>query len=562
MTSQSREARFWEGHEASSSKNDLCRAHYQVLRTIREGSFASIKLAKHLPTDTLVAVKVLEKLDSTFFATELDILRSVEHPNIVKLYEEVETEERLYLVIEYMDRGDLADYLDKMDRLAEDEARGLFRQILRAVKYCHDNGIAHRDLKAENILLDSRGTAKLCDFGLSTWFLPGQQLDRQCGTMAYLAPEMFRQESYQGPKVDVWSLGVLLYYMVMGNVPYKGKSWTVLSKQVLSGKLKIRKSFSPELQGMLAYLMASDPKRRPTVWQVMRHPWFKTIKGALPCPSQPALNQPDPAILHIMVSYMGFNPEEVRAALSGRTFNNKRATYSMLKEQQDEARDLIRPMWYPLPGPPPCPSPAHPSPQSVLVKRASAPVRHPAVCLRAKQQQEEGGRHTRSVSLPCLLRRTSITGTERKTEGSKPPSTPAAATRAAATALPMGQPGELTCPAPEQERQVGSRAGSLPRILYNTWTGLKRGKRDIGSAAPGPKASDLKGTGGDTEGSSQLPSGPPPSKMSAWNIQPEMEDSTPPLPRPAANGRGSIWKRLKRRVLRWFERMCCCCLLR
>ncbi|XP_012879442.1 PREDICTED: serine/threonine-protein kinase MARK2-like [Dipodomys ordii] len=140
------------GLEASSSHEELLRAHYRVLRTIGEGGFASVQLAKHLPTDSLVTVKTINKRDCPSVYTELDILKSVEHPNIIKLYKVVEAEQQLNLVMEYLEGGDLADYVYKVGRLREQEARLLFRQIMRAVRYCHDHGIIHWDLKAENIL--------------------------------------------------------------------------------------------------------------------------------------------------------------------------------------------------------------------------------------------------------------------------------------------------------------------------------------------------------------------------------------------------------------------------
>ncbi|XP_048193488.1 sperm motility kinase 2B-like [Perognathus longimembris pacificus] len=551
-----------QGLGASSSTKELLMAHYQVLRTIREEGFAPIKLARHLPTDTLVAVKILHQRDRDFFAVEVDILKSVDHQNIVKLYEVIETKERLYLVMEYLDIGDLVDHLQKVDRMEEEAARPLFWQILRGVKYCHDNGIAHRDLKAENILLDSRGTAKLCDFGLSTRFSPGEELYRECGTLAYLAPEMLKHQRYQGPKVDVWSLGVLLYYMVMGDVPYKGRSWVVLKAQVLAGKFKIRKCFSPELRGLLAYMMTANPNQRPSVWQVMRHPWFRHHEATLPSASQTVQKQPDPAILQIMSTYLGFAPGEVRAALSGRTFNAAMATFQILQEQQDQGQTLTSLVRRPLPGPPPCPSPVHPSCQNVPFKRASAPVRHPAAGLPAEQQREKGGRKDgRSVTLSCLLWSPSITVTDGETEGSQPPPAPAAATRS----LPMGQPRELTCLAPEQEKHVGSRADSLPHILYNTWTWGTKGERDISSAAPHLETSAQEWKDpGETEERSEPASKPTAAETPTRGTEAAMGCSAPPSSDSAGaetstNGRGRHWTRLKKCITNCLRKMCCCC---
>ncbi|KAM4874042.1 sperm motility kinase 4A-like [Thomomys bottae] len=571
MISKLRQARSRRGRRARSSDQELLRAGYRVLRTLREGGFARVQLAEHLLTDTLVAVKALDKRESPFFATELELLGSVEHPNIVRLYEVVDTEERVYLVMEYLDGGDLVDHLQKVDRLEEAAARPLFGQILRAVQYCHDHGIVHRDLKAENVLLDGKGAAKLCDFGLSARFSPGEQLTRECGTLAYWAPELFKQEGYQGPKVDVWSLGVLLYYMVMGHLPYDGRSWVVLRRQVLEGRFKLRTRFSPELKGILAYLMTADPKKRPSVWQVMHHPWLRQTEAASPSPSQVVLDRPDPAILQIMSCYLGFDPGEVRAGLSGRTFNGAMATYRMLYHQQDQSQDLRRLVRQPLPGPPPCPSPAHPSYRHVPFKRASAPDCHPATCLPAEQQQQEeeesGRRRARSVCLPCLLWNPSKTGPRGKTEGRKSLLAPASVP-AAAVYLPTCHSSELPCPAPEQERQVSSRADSLPCILHNTWTWGAQRERDLSSAVPGPEASDPSWKGpGETQESSKLASESPAVEMSTRGTEAEMEGSPPPPLGSAAaetstpaNERGRGWERLKKNIASYFRKMCCCCL--
>ncbi|XP_048193120.1 sperm motility kinase 2B-like [Perognathus longimembris pacificus] len=571
MTRKSREVRSSWGFESSSSTRELRRAHYQVLRTISSGGLGTVKLAKHLPTDSLVAVKILDKIDSEFFASEVDILKSVDHQNIVKLFEVVETRGWLFLVMEHID-GDLEDHLQKVGRMEEEEARPIFWQILRGVNYCHDNGIAHRDLKAENILLDSRGTAKLCDFGLSTRFLPGELLNMECGTMAYWPPEMFKHQEYQGPKLDVWCLGVLLYYMVMGVLPYDIRSWAVLKEQVIAGIFKVRKSFSPELRGLLAHTMRINPDLRPSVWQLMCYPWFRKIEESPASPRQKVQEQPDATILHIMTSYLGFTSGEVRAALSCRTFNAARATFQILQQQQNQGQDLTSLVRRPLPGPPPCPSPVHPSCRNVPFKRASAPVRHPAAGLPAEQQEEEGGKKdTRSMYLWSPS--TSVTGGE--TEGSQPPPAPAAAVMT----LPMDHSMELICPVPEEEKHVSSRADSLParkqqkhmgirteslpHVRYNTWTWSTEGERDISLADPETSAQLWKDPE-ETE-RSELASKPTAAETPTRDTEAAMGGSTPPSLDPAGaetstNGRGRPWKRLKKCISNWLRKMCCCCL--
>ncbi|XP_042541784.1 sperm motility kinase 2B-like [Dipodomys spectabilis] len=567
MASKRREAKSWQSLEAISVKNELFKAHYQLLRTIREGGCAPVKLARHLPTDSLVAVKVLDKRDSSFFANELDILKTVDHPNIIRLFEVVESEERIYLVMEYLDGGDLADHLKKVQRMREEEARQVFRQVLRAIKYCHDNGISHRDIKPDNIIFDSKGTAKLGDFGFSVRFQPGQELEGEYGTMAYWAPEMFKQQHHQGPKVDVWCLGVVLYYMVMGNVPFTGRSWVVLRKQVLGGRFELRKSFSPELCGMLAYLLTEDPKKRPLVKQIMRHPWLRPMGSTSPSLKERTPNKPDPTILYVMAIYLGFDPADVQAALSGRKFNAAMGTYRILQGQQDKGRNLTRLMKRLLPLRPPCPSPAFPGALPLHIKRASAPARHRRPVPVDQLDEEEDGRRKSSASicLPCLLCSPCMTGTEWVTEGRKS-FPPAAAAAGATPTLPTG---------PTPETPAVSRADSLPHILYNTWTRAKqREKReDISSATLSPEAADAKAPE-DVEEVIQLPSEAPPAETTIeknlcteakteaqteakTEAKTEVSDSPPPAP--AVNGRQTLWKRLRKNVLSCLEKLCCCC---
>ncbi|XP_042535701.1 sperm motility kinase 4A-like [Dipodomys spectabilis] len=548
MSSESREERSRQGLEASSSHEELLRAHYRVLRTIGEGGFASVYLAKHLPTDSLVAVKTISKENCPSVDTELDILKSVEHPNIIKLYQVVEAEQRVNLVMEYLEEGDLADYVYKVVRLREEEARLLFRQIVRAVNYCHDHGIVHRDIKAENILLDSQGTAKLCDFGLSMRFQPQQELDGWCGTMAYCPPEMIKQQKYQGPKVDVWSLGILLYFMVMGDIPFDDRSWRVLKQQVLAGRCLIFKSFSTELQHILRYLMTPDPQKRPAVRQVLCHPWLKATQARSPRPSQSALAEPDPAILNVMAYFLGFDPDQVGAALSA-----SMATYKILKQQQDQGQDLTGLVRHALPAPPPCPSPVCRTGQALHLKQASAPLGHRAVGLPAEQQQGSGGRKgRRSVCLPCLPWRPHISNTEGKTVSSKAALVPAAAAAAAAeVALPMAKHNEMTSSAPEQERQAGSRPHSLPPVVYNSWVQYRKRRRKIRSVAPCPKTCDPSGKdqAGEEE-SSKLPPSPAPAKTSLPSAQPTTSTT---------NERLRGWRRWKKNITSCFRNLCCCC---
>jgi len=202
---------------------------YRLLKTIGKGNFAKVKLAKHIPTGKEVAIKIIDKtqlnqgsLQKLF--REVRIMKILDHPNIVKLFQVIETEKTLYLVMEYASGGEVFDYLVLHGRMKEKEARAKFRQIVSAVQYCHQKRIIHRDLKAENLLLDSEMNIKIADFGFSNEFTPGNKLDTFCGSPPYAAPELFQGKKYDGPEVDVWSLGVILYTLVSGSLPFDGST--------------------------------------------------------------------------------------------------------------------------------------------------------------------------------------------------------------------------------------------------------------------------------------------------------------------------------------------------
>nr|XP_040133965.1 MAP/microtubule affinity-regulating kinase 4-like [Ictidomys tridecemlineatus] len=211
--SQSRAPRSPQrGLEASSSSEDALTGQYEVLRCIGQGAVGTVRLARHILTGVEVAVKTVHKrkLDPASLRAEVAIMKAVEHPSVVQLFQVMETADRVYLVMEYAGRGDLLQYIPQGVGLPEREVRGLFDQVASALRTCHAKGIVHRDVKAENILLDARGRIKLCDFGLSGQFRRGELLHTVCGTITYWAPEMFLPQPYHGPQVDVWSLGVLL----------------------------------------------------------------------------------------------------------------------------------------------------------------------------------------------------------------------------------------------------------------------------------------------------------------------------------------------------------------
>ncbi len=192
---------------------------YDLEETIGKGHFAVVKLARHVFTGEKVAVKVIDKtklddISKAHLFQEVRCMKLVQHPNVVRLYEVIDTQTKLYLILELGDGGDMYDYIMKHNTgLNEDVARRHFRQIVQAIHYCHKLHVVHRDLKPENVVFFQKlGIVKLTDFGFSNKFVPGKQLETSCGSLAYSAPEILLGDSYDAPAVgenlrSFWPIG-------------------------------------------------------------------------------------------------------------------------------------------------------------------------------------------------------------------------------------------------------------------------------------------------------------------------------------------------------------------
>ncbi|XP_055921746.1 serine/threonine-protein kinase MARK2 isoform X12 [Eupeodes corollae] len=312
---------------------------YKLIKTIGKGNFAKVKLAKHLPTGKEVAIKIIDKtqlnpgsLQKLF--REVRIMKMLDHPNIVKLFQVIETEKTLYLVMEYASGGEVFDYLVLHGRMKEKEARVKFRQIVSAVQYCHQKRIIHRDLKAENLLLDSELNIKIADFGFSNEFTPGSKLDTFCGSPPYAAPELFQGKKYDGPEVDVWSLGVILYTLVSGSLPFDGSTLRELRERVLRGKYRIPFYMSTDCENLLRKFLVLNPAKRASLETIMSDKWMnmgfedEELKPYI----EPKQDLADPKRIgktEALVA-MGYNRQEIENSLSQVRYDDVFATYLLL----------------------------------------------------------------------------------------------------------------------------------------------------------------------------------------------------------------------------------------
>uniref|UniRef100_A0A3B3YTI0 non-specific serine/threonine protein kinase n=1 Tax=Poecilia mexicana TaxID=48701 RepID=A0A3B3YTI0_9TELE len=301
--------------------------NYRLLKTIGKGNFAKVKLARHILTGREVAVKIIDKTQ----------LNPTSLQKVIKLFEVIETEKTLYLVMEYASGGEVFDYLVAHGRMKEKEARAKFRQIVSAVQYCHQRRIVHRDLKAENLLLDADMNIKIADFGFSNEFTVGSKLDTFCGSPPYAAPELFQGKKYDGPEVDVWSLGVILYTLVSGSLPFDGQNLKELRERVLRGKYRIPFYMSTDCENLLKKLLVLNPVKRGSLEQIMKDHWMNVghedeeLKPYI----EPESDFNDSSRIELMVT-MGFPKEEITDSLQNQKYDDVMATYLLLGRKAPE----------------------------------------------------------------------------------------------------------------------------------------------------------------------------------------------------------------------------------
>ncbi|ETV76438.1 CAMK/CAMKL/AMPK protein kinase, variant [Aphanomyces astaci] len=265
---------------------------YVLGKTIGRGTFGKVKIGMHLSTGEKVAVKILEKCrileiaDAERVAREIKILKRNFHTNVIQLYQVIDTSEAIYLVMEYIDGGEMFEYIVKHHRIREKEAVYMFLQIVEALDYLHQNDVTHRDLKPENLLLQGTPASgllvKVVDFGLSNTHEGNRLLQTACGSPCYAAPEMIEGKLYIGPKADIWSLGVILFAMVCGYLPFEDNNTSVLYKKILSGQYKAPNYISPSVQDLIRKILETNPDKRLSLADIQDHAWCKTLDTPLP----------------------------------------------------------------------------------------------------------------------------------------------------------------------------------------------------------------------------------------------------------------------------------------
>jgi len=256
---------------------------YRIGRVLGAGAFGKVNLGMHKLTGKLVAIKSIKKVyledeeSKKRLMQEISILKNLKHPNIIRLYESFETDKHILIVMELCTGGDLLNYITKRKRLSEDMAKFVFRAIINGLAHCHRHGILHRDIKLDNILINTEGELKICDFGVSKAIKKNELMTEKCGTPAYIAPEILKTKGYKGFASDLWSAGVALYAILYGTIPFKSTSVKDLYEIILKGKISFKDDISEEARNLLMSLLERNPKKRITSAGVLGHNWMQGI---------------------------------------------------------------------------------------------------------------------------------------------------------------------------------------------------------------------------------------------------------------------------------------------
>lgn len=267
---------------AGSENSSPVISSYSLSRQIGRGTYATVRLATFKLTKQEFALKVYDKtrLNSTTkranVRREIRILSKLDHPNIIKFVECIDTTKQVMLVMEYGGTCSLLSYMKRRSysKLSEAEAAGIFKQLVGAVGHCHDRSISHRDIKLENVLLDTAKKVKIIDFGFSTYSTPEKRLKVFCGTPNYMAPEIVNNQEYCGLFTDVWALGILLYVLLFGTFPFKGVTDRELYRKISIGKFHIPCEASEGVEELLKAILKLNPSARPTCEEILQHTWL------------------------------------------------------------------------------------------------------------------------------------------------------------------------------------------------------------------------------------------------------------------------------------------------
>ena len=258
---------------------------YIIKEIIGNGTFSKVKLGINKYTNEKVAIKLLEKKkitekkDLERIFREMSIVKNLNHPNIIKTYEIFENEKYYYIIMDYCKGGELFDYIVKKGRLNEEETSFFFYQIINGLEYIHSKNIVHRDLKPENLLLTDKNKLKIIDFGLSNYFNLNKEnktklLKTPCGSPCYAAPEMVSGNKYNGFKTDIWAIGIVLYAMIVGYLPFEDSDNDILFQKILDCDIEFPEFLNELSIDIIKKILNSNCDERYSISDIKRHQFY------------------------------------------------------------------------------------------------------------------------------------------------------------------------------------------------------------------------------------------------------------------------------------------------
>lgn len=400
--------------QTSSSASKKTKTHvgpWRLGRTLGRGASGRVRLAKHTTTGRLAAVKIVPKsvvadnIDKAPYGIEREviIMKLIQHPNVMALYDVWENKGELYLVLEYIEGGELFDYLIKKGRLEEREAVNYFKQIIYGVDYCHRFNICHRDLKPENLLLDKHRNIKIADFGMAALETPEKMLETSCGSPHYASPEIVAGKTYHGAPSDIWSCGIILFALLTGHLPFDDDNIRKLLLKVQEGKFSMPDNLSTQAKDLISKMLKVDPASRITMPEILEHPLLNKYPTKhpqkVPSVSSEFVRHPvscveeiDPEILkNLQTLWHGASKEAVIKQLLSLESNSEKTFYCLLmKYRHDHIEE-----------PSPKPKRKSSTPSIASSKSNSRnPIKSPAYITRHRRVTSSSSSRSRSRSHP------------------------------------------------------------------------------------------------------------------------------------------------------------------
>jgi serine/threonine protein kinase len=251
---------------------------YIILGQIGSGATSTVHIAKHSQTNQKCCVKIISKLNTSsqkekeHFGSEIQILQTIEHKNLAKFIECIELPEYYCIFMEHVKGESLLNFTNSNNGLSEEQAQRIFSQLVSLISFLHKKEIFHRDIKAENILIEADLTIKLIDFGLSS--SNPNLLSTYCGTFRYAAPECINSQPYKGSSADMWSLGVVLFFMISGKLPWMDSNLKRVRDKIMNAKYIMPKEASDLCADLISHLLEKEPSERFTADEVKNHQWL------------------------------------------------------------------------------------------------------------------------------------------------------------------------------------------------------------------------------------------------------------------------------------------------